>query len=74
MFSKHQALEPFAVGCVAACSTAGLLTGNNVMSTNINTMPPAMPVMPDGTLVAKALRVINAQIMVDNIAVAVYRF
>lgn len=42
-----------------------LLTGNNVMSTNINTMPPAMPTMPDSTLVAKALRVINAQIIVD---------
>ena len=44
-----------------------LLTGNNVMSTNINTMPPAMPTMPDRTLVAKALRVINAQIMGDVI-------
>ena len=44
-----------------------LLTGKNVMSTNINTMPPAMPTMPDRTLVAKALRVINAQIMGDVI-------
>ena len=48
-----------------------LLTGNNVMSTNINTMPPAMPTMPDNTLVAKALSVINAQIMVDVIMEAV---
>jgi hypothetical protein len=41
------------------------------MSTNINTMPPAMPTMPDSTLVAKALRVINAQIMGDVIMEAV---
>jgi hypothetical protein len=44
-----------------------LLTGNNEMSTNISSMPPAMPTMPDSTLVAKALSVINAQIMGDVI-------
>ena len=38
-----------------------LLTGNTDISTNINSMPPAMPTMPDSTLVANALRVISSQ-------------
>jgi hypothetical protein len=38
-----------------------LLTGRTDISTNINTMPPAMPTMPDNTLVANALRVISSQ-------------
>jgi len=64
---RMKAREPFAVSWVAACSIMALLTGSKEIKMNISTMPPAMPTMPDKTLVAKALAVISAQSRGENI-------
>ena len=59
-FRSMKAREPLAVSWVAACRIMALLTGSKEINTNISTMPPATPTMPDSTLVAKALTVINS--------------
>jgi hypothetical protein len=43
-----------------------LLTGSKEIKMNISTMPPAMPTMPDSTLVANALAAIRAHSKGEN--------
>ena len=61
-----KAREPLAVSWVAACRIMALLTGSKEIKMNISTIPPAMPTMPDSTLVANALVAIRAHRRGEN--------